>query len=230
MLLARDEKEMMDWITSIRRQKYQYSPNWFGVDLSTLKEKKDNEYTNPSHQKALERFQQYLTDNSIETTTKDSSLTVSIEIEPDSESNLVLADNDETAKFAIKHATVSKLIEKLTDIKLTNTPYIEAFLLTFHSFTTPTTLLATLIHLWKTNVPQNTEELSVLPPILTRVIQVLKKWIDTNFFDFLDSPLLTTQLLTFLETHLIGTDVPKFKTSGEGIKNSVNRKVNFLFV
>lgn len=101
-------------------------------------------------------------------------------------------------------------------------------MLTFHSFTSPLQLLQGLTELWDRNLPKTDTEDKTIPPALLRLSQVLKKWIEENIFDFLESTQLTTLLLNFVETKMIEGKIATLKGPGQSIKKALNKKVNGL--
>ena len=239
VLRCKTEQELREWLTSMRRAKYLYAKNTFGIEMSLLETKKEDDLTNPSHARALEKFKNFFGKgdnkeqaklvsnlaNRFESSTKTKSPLV---FEKDSDRNLIKVESTDTqiVKYSIKYATISKLIEKLCDDKVTTTNYIQAFVLTFHSFTTPLELLTGLIELWNRNLPKQDSEDKTIPPALLRISQVLKKWIEDNFFDFLESVPLTTALLNFVETQMVKGKFEKLKKPGETLKTALNKKLN----
>ncbi|KAL9651649.1 hypothetical protein ABK040_001594 [Willaertia magna] len=110
-------------------------------------------------------------------------------------------------------ATLEKLIERMTTAHAQDT-IRDAFLLTYHSITTPETFLNHLTLKW--NTPP-TEEIrndnnafanfikTTLIPIRINIYKILKRWISDHSYDFRNNANLTKQLSNFIENHMAKT-------------------------
>ena len=156
-------------------------------------------------------------------------------VEKDSDQNLIVTETED-GKTVIKAGTVDKLIQKLTgsnilermirifffveknfffflnqtvrvDATVTDMTYVNAFLLTYRSFTTPTYLLEQLINTYKYHEKPdrkqttNKEEYQLSQ---IRVCAILKKWLEVHFSDFIEDNQLTTSLMVFIDSYLVG--------------------------
>ena len=119
--------------------------------------------------------------------------------EKDSEFNIIF--DASTGKDLIKAATLIKLIERLTYHQFADPKLLKTFLTTYRSFCTPEMLLDLLIE--RFNIPFDDELTSnehsslsrgeqkrfkkeYLEPIQLRVLNVLKKWVESHYYDLDD--------------------------------------------
>lgn len=86
------------------------------------------------------------------------------------------------------------------------TEYKQAFILTYHSFTTPLDLLAMIKKRYYLEYPGDTDpgvfESDVLTPVRLRIFNFLTQWISTGFFDFMDDETLAAQLSDFIKNDM----------------------------
>jgi len=137
--------------------------------------------------------------------------------EPDSEANLVFTP--ETAnqpRPVVKGGTLEKLVQRLTYEKYPDTDFMNAFLLTYRSFTTPPELLALLIARY--DVPELKEGSEKdrqeyyknhQHPIRLRVFNVMRSWVDKYFYDFAEDRSLMETLLDFISQRMMNTGMEK---------------------
>jgi hypothetical protein len=120
----------------------------------------------------------------------------------DNPNNIVL----EKEGNQIKYGTLTKIIERLTHHQYADTKSMFTFLATFRTFATPHEVLDLLI--WRYNVPpprdKSPESLQkyktkMQTPIILRVVNVLKGWIDKHYYDFENDPELKRKLLNFVD-------------------------------
>ena len=121
----------------------------------------------------------------------------------DSDGNIVLNyPQGRQQRPEIKAATLLKLVERITFDKYSDPVFLRQFLLTFHSFTDPLTLLELLRErfFW---IPEDKPE-DFIPTkqnvIRLHVLSVFKAWVQNHFTEsFADNPLLSDQLKNILE-------------------------------
>ena len=95
---------------------------------------------------------------------------------------------------SIKAATLERLVRALTD-KSSTPAFRHSFLLSYRSFTTPIVLLQTLAQrFWQAEGDESENNL-----MRTRVVGVLKAWLEGHFYDFLGDQELTAQFLKLVE-------------------------------
>lgn len=123
----------------------------------------------------------------------------------DSNSN-ILFTMDKTDQ--IRAATLLKLVERLTYPDYADPDYMFEFLLTYRSFATSSQLLDLLIQRFNLPIPEEVKkdkgeleqfERHVLKPIRLRVFNVLKRWIDGQWHEFLEFPSVLESLKVFIE-------------------------------
>jgi len=110
----------------------------------------------------------------------------------------------------IKAGSLDQLVSRLTFYKYPDPDFTEAFLLTYHSFTTPLELISKIIALYAREPPQNLSKsqfdkfykTKVIPTRL-RVVNVFKAWIDKHFEDFDNDEKLEAALLDFLDNNRV---------------------------
>lgn len=122
----------------------------------------------------------------------------------DSQYNTFFQKHKETKQDELKGASLNKLIEFLTCDDYQENNYMETFLMTYRSFTTPDLLLEKLMDRFK--VPENPYDFSISKDIwkqkrsiiILRTIQVMQKWI-TSFFHLDFSVNMIMTLTNFLD-------------------------------
>nr|CAG4712205.1 unnamed protein product [Naegleria fowleri] len=113
-------------------------------------------------------------------------------------------------------ATLEKLIEKMTMSQSVHDLAIkDAFLLTYHSFTTAEKVLELLILKWNLPPPSmevrsNSNlfkqfELSVLAPTRINIYGICKRWVADHSTDFKTNPSLVKLMSNFIENHMAKT-------------------------
>jgi len=105
----------------------------------------------------------------------------------------------------LKGATLTKLVERLTHPAGVEPTFVTAFLLTYRSFTSPTTLLQLLRARFAVPLPHNVSEAEValfhscvVKPIRLRVLNVTKHWLKHYRFDFDKDSALRDACMTFI--------------------------------
>lgn len=110
----------------------------------------------------------------------------SVWAEQTTEKNLVIVDGQ------LKMASVNQLIRKLTSEVESDVVFLKCFLMTYQSFISPSRLLNKLME--RFDVPEDVEsEASKAMKIKSRVVNVIKQWLNTHPRDFSDSMLVTLE-------------------------------------
>ena len=127
-------------------------------------------------------------------------------------------------------ATLEKLIERMTvSNNVQDMAIKDAFLLTYHSFTTAEEFLELLSLKWNVPPPNNEVrsnsalfaqfEMSVLAPIRINIYGILKRWITDHSYDFKSNPNLTRLLSNFIENHMAKT----FEKLADNLRTELKR-------
>jgi len=126
--------------------------------------------------------------------------------EKDSPKNLRLAKNasDPHGPPTILAGTLEKLVERLTYPKYPDPQFLDMFLLMYRTFTTGKELMELLIMRFNMPKPKDPAMLDKfkrdkLMPVMLRVINVLKNWVDKYAEDFANDEELTKLFLDFAE-------------------------------
>ncbi|KAJ5075793.1 ras guanine nucleotide exchange factor i-related [Anaeramoeba ignava] len=123
------------------------------------------------------------------------------------DSNIIYQEDKDTGEQKkIKAASLNKLVERLTHEQEHSLPYLETFLMTYQSFTTPKMLLRKLIQRWHVPKSKNMADEIFRPKkrsIQLRVCNVIKNWIEKHYSDFQTK--LKKEMLDFIE-NTIATD------------------------
>eukprot|EP01113_Clastostelium_recurvatum_P049806 TRINITY_DN928_c0_g1_i4.p1 TRINITY_DN928_c0_g1~~TRINITY_DN928_c0_g1_i4.p1 ORF type:complete len:1284 (+),score=384.18 TRINITY_DN928_c0_g1_i4:97-3948(+) len=141
----------------------------------------------------------------------------------------------------IKGATIDKLIERLTFHSYSDPNYMQEFLLTYRSFTTPQKLLDSLKERWDVKFPVHGEAGKELSNdkfqknkqvIRLRVYNVIKQWIDRHWVDYQEDPALVEPLVMFIELNVAKSMATPAKQLRRLIKRQIegsegNRKLMF---
>ncbi|KNC51962.1 cell division control protein [Thecamonas trahens ATCC 50062] len=129
----------------------------------------------------------------------------------------------------IKAATIEKLVERLTYEKFPDTEYVQAFMLTYRSFTTPLDLLELIIQRYCITPREglSPEELKEFKskkqiPIRLRVFNVLRGWINDYFYDFRSDQLLVDTVMDFVENTMPATGMER---PSKSLKKALLRKL-----
>jgi len=107
----------------------------------------------------------------------------------------------------IRAATLEKLVEKLTHHESVDADFVYEFLLTFRCFTTTHQVLKLLKERYNTPNPVNltdSKEIAsfqsgYVKPMRLRISNVLKKWLEDHWYDFLEDSTLLNDLKSFLD-------------------------------
>lgn len=134
---------------------------------------------------------------------------------PDSEETIVLvAKEGRMAAWssgasldvpAIRAATFTKLVERLTFHAYPDSELVDTFLLTYRSMASPTELLSALIRRYHVRRGTTAEDAERCHTIQSRVVNVLRTWIKNYWMDF-DEPSVLALLNRFVDEKIIGTD------------------------
>ena len=127
-------------------------------------------------------------------------------------------------------ATIEKLVERMTVSNSVQDMAIkDAFLLTYHSFTSAEKFLELLSLKWNLPPPNNEVrsnsalfaqfEMSVLAPIRINIYGILKRWISDHSYDFKSNPGLTRLLSNFIENHMAKT----FEKLADNLRTELKR-------
>lgn len=123
--------------------------------------------------------------------------------EPDSDKNIIFIEQNGSSQ--IKCATIYKLIERIITEKQIDPNFMQDFLLTFRSFTTPIQLFTLLIKRYYMPVPKNLSygelqewKQNILKPVRLRLINFIKTWLEKYWKDFIDDNEMTEKFHDFL--------------------------------
>lgn len=130
---------------------------------------------------------------------------------------------------SIKGGTVSKLLAAVTHEGSTDTENLQAFLLTYRSFTTPSDFLEKLRARFQIQPPPYIDEETLNKfvttrqrPIRLKVVNVLKSWINHHYYDFeLDSNLVLS-LISFLDEVI---EPAGMATTSEQLKRLLKKQI-----
>jgi hypothetical protein len=150
-------------------------------------------------------FRKHLTEYIKDMSTPSTSSTISFDTEDNSK--CIVWDD----KGRIKHATLLKLVEKLTSEKHTDTQQIFVFLQTYRTFIQPKKLLDLLIARFHTLVPNKdltpeeleTYDRTTRKPTRLRVLVVFKYWIEQHFLDWDENPELDQPFREFMKNEVL---------------------------
>ena len=139
-------------------------------------------------------------------------------------------DTNSSSRYPqIKAATIEKLVERLTYEKFPDTEYVQAFMLTYRSFTTPLDLLELIIQRYCITPPEGLtpEDLKEFKskkqiPIRLRVFNVLRGWINDYFYDFRSDQLLVDTVMDFVENTMPATGMER---PSKSLKKALLRKL-----
>eukprot|EP00026_Physarum_polycephalum_P009956 Phypoly_transcript_10097.p1 GENE.Phypoly_transcript_10097~~Phypoly_transcript_10097.p1 ORF type:complete len:431 (-),score=72.76 Phypoly_transcript_10097:49-1284(-) len=116
----------------------------------------------------------------------------------------------------IRAGTLNKLVERLTSPTHADLKFMKTFITTYRSFCDPEILLHKIMQRFEVPEAESANEL----PIQLRVCNVLRQWVEYQFFDF-DKQLLET-LVTFIDTKLINHK--SYKAFATSILNTIQAK------
>jgi len=135
----------------------------------------------------------------------------------------------------VKGGTIQALVERLTQHDVVDTEFLNAFLLTYKSFSTGQVLLELVIKRFTVTpppglTPEQEGEFNEkkLTPIRLRVINVLKTWIETYYDDFSEGHMLKTAsgfINGEMKTHLKAPSEQLQKLIQKKTAGTVSRKV-----
>eukprot|EP01096_Ripella_sp_DP13-Kostka_P006829 TRINITY_DN2466_c0_g1_i8.p1 TRINITY_DN2466_c0_g1~~TRINITY_DN2466_c0_g1_i8.p1 ORF type:complete len:953 (-),score=400.95 TRINITY_DN2466_c0_g1_i8:17-2875(-) len=149
--------------------------------------------------------------------------------EKDSDKNILLSSTSDEGRFDVRHGTLSKLVERLTFELFPDPNYLNAFLMSYQTFTTANELLDLLI--MRFNMPQpkspskeqarlfKTEKLI---PIHFRVMNVLKNWVEKYYIDFKQDTVLVQRVLDFIDKASVANQV--VEKPGSQVKTLIAKK------
>eukprot|EP01114_Cavostelium_apophysatum_P011212 TRINITY_DN2541_c0_g1_i1.p1 TRINITY_DN2541_c0_g1~~TRINITY_DN2541_c0_g1_i1.p1 ORF type:complete len:681 (-),score=176.74 TRINITY_DN2541_c0_g1_i1:62-2104(-) len=118
---------------------------------------------------------------------------------------LVYERDETTQALVVASATIEKLVSRLADAGLPDYDYIRAFLNSYRSVIGPLNLLNMLIERFDFPLPDNASKEDIdyrekfSRAVKLRVINVLRKWMQSHFYDFSDDPRVFARLLKFLQ-------------------------------
>eukprot|EP00761_Pharyngomonas_kirbyi_P009972 gb/GECH01009990.1/.p1 GENE.gb/GECH01009990.1/~~gb/GECH01009990.1/.p1 ORF type:complete len:854 (+),score=250.42 gb/GECH01009990.1/:1-2562(+) len=133
------------------------------------------------------------------------------------EENVKYGEGDNEKRLVA--GTLNKLVEKLTDSTAPEGKYMDTFLVTYRSFTTPDILLMKLMERW--NVPETPEWEAQKDQIRLRVGNVIRHWLESYIFDWNQNMLRI--LNRFIEDQLFKDS--SFKNLGKLMKKSLEKKL-----
>lgn len=149
-----------------------------------------------------------------------------LEDEKDDPSNIIV-EMDENGQEQVRCGTLNKLVRRLT-LKSTDLKYQKTFLTTYRSFTTPHELFTKLIQLYNARIPKLPRGVSfeeykqtTIKPVQLRIINILKSWIDSSFFDF-DNKLLYR--IGFFIDNTITDD--GYSELAKQLRNAINKRAS----
>jgi len=138
--------------------------------------------------------------------------------------------SNEGGELQLRAASVNKLVEKLTHHQSFDPRMIDPFLMTFRTFTSPSTLLEKLTQ--RFNVPQpeddDMDSSVITSSIQLHVIDVLKKWIDKYPEDF-DEPLRVRvkHFLDYISTTPSAGRAKTLLTTFQKLQASTQKKITY---
>eukprot|EP01094_Clydonella_sp_ATCC50884_P005879 TRINITY_DN1486_c0_g1_i1.p1 TRINITY_DN1486_c0_g1~~TRINITY_DN1486_c0_g1_i1.p1 ORF type:complete len:1136 (+),score=369.66 TRINITY_DN1486_c0_g1_i1:225-3632(+) len=147
--------------------------------------------------------------------------------QPDAENQIIFDTDDElTGLPRIKYATLDKLIERVTYSKYPDPNFLQSFMLTYRSFTSPKELLEKLIDRFHQPLPEGDPESvnffakSQQTPIRLRVFNMLKTWVQSHWHDFEDDKDFLQEFLNAVRTKFT---VPGMESAGKSVEDLVHR-------
>ncbi|KAJ3112506.1 hypothetical protein HDU96_004486 [Phlyctochytrium bullatum] len=102
----------------------------------------------------------------------------------------------------IKGATPEKLVERLVDPTTFDNQFLQVFMLTFKVFMTSRQLMDIIVRLFKDSSKTETVagEIGLQPPVLLKIVNTLKFWLENYWCDFQEDPTLLKDLTNFIDT------------------------------
>jgi son of sevenless-like protein len=150
--------------------------------------------------------------------------------EEDSDSNIAFEDSqDEGGVRKVKAGTLTKLVERITYEKYPDPNLLQAFLLTYRSFTTPKEFLTLLRQRFDVPTPPNLspEELDNNKKnkviVRLRCFNVCKNWVQYHFYDFQDHKELCDDFLDFIRNTI--KPAPGMGAAAEQLERAIQRKL-----
>ena len=151
-------------------------------------------------------------------------------------------ERDEGGGGELRCATLNGLVRRLTHHSIREAHFLDAFLLTYRSFTTPLELLALLKSRFAVPMPHGlvpAERLRyqrmIVEPIRHRVVNVLRHWVTHHFDDFeaehehakegerIEAAALQRAFLAFVDGAI--KDNPKTEHQAIALRNKMERRV-----
>ncbi|KAJ3148781.1 hypothetical protein HDU86_007336 [Geranomyces michiganensis] len=118
--------------------------------------------------------------------------------EMDESSGNIIFVRGEGGQKKLKGATPDKLLERLVDPAVHDHHYQQTIILTHAMFMSTKELLAAIFDKYREVCAEKSDELRAQSPVLLRIINLLKFWIEHHWGDFADDPELKASLAAFI--------------------------------
>ncbi|KAJ3218223.1 hypothetical protein HDU67_006332 [Dinochytrium kinnereticum] len=101
----------------------------------------------------------------------------------------------------IKGATPEKLVERLVDPTQFDNQFLQVFMLTYKVYMSSRQLMDSIVRIFKENTKAETVagEIGLQPPILLRIVNTMKFWLENYWVDFQEDPSLLKELTNFID-------------------------------
>ncbi|TPX55448.1 hypothetical protein PhCBS80983_g05300 [Powellomyces hirtus] len=119
--------------------------------------------------------------------------------EMDESSGNILFNRGEGGQKRLKGGAPEKLLERLMDPTVHDHHYQQTILLTHTMFISTKQLLDSIIAKYREVAADKSDEMRLESPILLRIINLLKFWIEHHWADFADDPALKDTLESFIK-------------------------------
>ncbi|KAJ3107545.1 hypothetical protein HDU97_003850 [Phlyctochytrium planicorne] len=122
--------------------------------------------------------------------------------EKDEASGAIIFIKGEGGSKRIKGATPEKLVERLVDPTQFDNQFLQVFMLTYKVYMTSRQLMEIIVRIFKENSRSEgvVGEIGLQPPILLRIVNTMKFWLENYWVDFQEDPSLLKELTTFIDT------------------------------